>query len=69
MVIIEIDESSYKYENKHEVIGQLIVSELLKKYSHPIVFITCDTDEVLYDKSEGFAGAEIEVKVFKHPYF
>ncbi len=62
-------ESSFKYENKHEVIGQLIVSELLKKYCHPIVFITWDTDEMLYDKSAGFDGEEIEVKVFKHPYF
>ena len=64
-----MDESSFTYENIHEVIGQLIVSELLKKYFHPIVFITCETDEMLYDKSAGFDGAAIEVKVFKHPYY
>ena len=69
MVIRVLDKLSYIYENKHEVIGQLIVSELLKKYCHPIVFITWDTDEMLYDKSAGFAGAEVEVKVFKHPYY
>ncbi len=69
MLIIEIDESSFTYENIHEVIGQLILSELPKKYSHPLVLITFDTDEVLYDKSGGFGGAEIEVKVFKHPYY
>jgi hypothetical protein len=69
VVIRVLDKLSYKYENKHEVIGQLLVSELLKKYSHPIEFITFDTDEVLYDKSAGFDGAAIEVKVFKHPYY
>ena len=42
---------------------------MLKKYSHPIVFISCHYDEILYDKSAGFAAAEIEFKVFKHPYF
>jgi hypothetical protein len=39
---------------------------LLKKYSHPILLITCDIDEVLYDKSAGFDGEEIAVKVDKH---
>jgi hypothetical protein len=66
VVIRVLDKLSYKYENVHELIGQLILAELLKKYSHPIEFITFDTDEVLYDKSAGFAGAEIAVKVDKH---
>ena len=42
----------------HELIGQLVVSELLKKYSHPLVLITYDND-VLYDKSAGLTGPEI----------
>ena len=42
---------------------------MIKKYSHPIVFISCLYDEMLYDKSVGFSGADIEFKVFKHPYF
>ncbi len=67
MIIRVLDKLSYKYENIHEVIGQLLVSELLKKYCHPLILIIFDTDEVLYDKSAGFAGAEIEVKVFWHP--
>jgi hypothetical protein len=37
---------------------------LVKKYAHPLVLITLGTDEELYDKSSGFAGAEIELKVF-----
>ncbi len=69
MLIRVLDKLSYIYENIHEVIGQLLVSELLKKYSHPIVFITWGTDEAPYDKSAGFYGVEIEVKVFKHPYY
>ncbi len=64
-----MDESSFTYENIHVIIGQLIVSELLKKYSHPTVLITFDNNEVLYDKSAGFYGAEIEFKVLKHPYY
>jgi hypothetical protein len=69
VVIKALDELSFTCENIHEVIGQLTESELLKKYSHPIVFIFYGVEELLYDKSEGFAGAEIEFKVFKHPYF
>ncbi len=62
-----MDESSLTYENIHEVIGQLLVSELIKKYRHPLLLIIFDTDKVLlYVISAGFAGAEIAVKVDKH---
>ncbi len=39
------------------------MSELVKKYCHPIEFITLYDDEVLYDKSAGFTNVEIAVKV------